>query len=98
MPPVIRPFNPPVAQPNTRAVRSPLSAEARQAQRAFFQQAVAAPATTQPAAAPAQVKALTGAHSGQAIEPVVTRVRTQPIPDEKPTGYRRPGSFVDIKV
>jgi hypothetical protein len=94
MPPVIRPFNPPVAAPNPTPARSPLSAEARQAQRAFFQQAAGVPATTQPAAVVAPVRVA----PSQAIEPAVTRVRTQPIPDEKPTGYRRPGSFIDIKV
>ena len=98
MPPVIRPFNPPAVPPNTTPIRGSLNTDARQAQRAFFQQAVAAPATAQPTTSPAPVRATSGSAPSQAIEPAVTRVRTQPIPDEKPTGYRRPGSFIDIKV
>ena len=87
MPPVIRPFQPPVISPDRTPVRQQPAADVRAAQRAFFQQAVG---DTTPASAP---KA-----QSRAIEPVVTRVTTQPIPDEKPTRYMRPGSFVDVKV
>ena len=93
----VRPFHPPAVQPNQTPARS---SAAREAQRAFFQQALsnAAPAQATQAPAVAQTVAPVRAAAGQAIEPHVTRVRTQPIPDEKPLGYRRPGSFVDIKV
>jgi CO/xanthine dehydrogenase Mo-binding subunit len=93
----IRPFHPPTVAPNQTPVRSNA---AREAQRAFFQQALGNAAPAQAAQAPAatQVAAPVRASTSRAVEPHVTRVRTQPIPDEKPIGYRRPGSFVDIKV
>jgi hypothetical protein len=91
MPPVIRPFHPPVISPDRTPVRQQPAADVRAAQRAFFQQAVG---DTTPASAPKAVQA----SQSRAIEPVVTRVTTQPIPDEKPTRYMRPGSFVDVKV
>ena len=100
MPEPIRPFHPPAVTPNQTPVRSNA---AREAQRAFFQQALGA---QQPAAQAAPVQAprpaatavAVRAPTSQAVAPHVTQVRTQPIPDEKPIGYRRPGSFVDIKV
>jgi hypothetical protein len=91
MPPVIRPFNPPQVQQPTATPAAKPAADVRAAQRAFFQQALG---DTTPASAPVTVQRA----ASRAVEPAVTRVRTEPIPDEKPTGYRRPGSFVDIKV
>ena len=91
MPPVIRPFQPPVISPDRAPVRQQPAADVRAAQRAFFQQAVG---DTTPVSAPKAAQA----SQSRAIEPVVTQVRTQPIPDEKPTRYMRPGSFVDVKV
>jgi hypothetical protein len=87
-PPVIRPFSPPVVSPDRTPARQP-AADVRAAQRAFFQQALG---DVTPVSAPK------AASQSRAVEPVVTRVKTQPIPDEKPTRYMRPGSFVDIKV
>jgi hypothetical protein len=92
MPPVIRPFNPPVISPDRTPVRQQPGADVRAAQRAFFQQAIG---DVTPASAPVAAQPLS---QSRALEPVVTRVKTQPIPDEKPTRYMRPGSFVDIKV
>lgn len=91
MPPVIRPFHPLVVSPDRTPLRQQPAADVRAAQRAFFQQAVG---DTTPASAPKAAQA----PQSRAIEPVVTRVKTQPIPDEKPTRYMRPGSFVDVKV
>jgi hypothetical protein len=82
--PVIRPYIPPSVQPSqTPKARS--TAEARAAQRAFFQQAMGdvTPVRTAPvASAPAQV----------------ARAVNKPIPDEPPARIMRPGSFVDLKV
>ncbi len=88
MPPVIRPFNPPVTTPPSQTPATRPASEARAAQRAFFQQALG-DQTPVRAAAPSDPRAL---------EPQVTRVRTRPIPEEKPTRILRPGSFIDIKV
>ena len=98
MPAPIRPFNPPALVQTPTQVRP--SDAARQAQRAFFQQALGAPTTAQPAQAARAAAAVAPVRSAasQAVQPHVTPVRTQPIPDEKPIGYRRPGSYVDIKV
>jgi hypothetical protein len=93
MPPVIRPFNPPVLPAATP--RSTAAPDVRAAQRAFFQQAMG---DTTPASAPAAAAPVARSAPSRAIEPAVTRVKTQPIPDEKPTRILRPGSFVDIKV
>ncbi len=89
MPPEIRPFNPPVIPPDRTPARPASSALA--AQRAFFQQAVVAEVTPVAPSAPRTAQAC-------AAEPTVTHLKTTPIPDEKPTRYMRPGSFVDIKV
>jgi hypothetical protein len=93
---VIRPFSPPVVNPQAtpQRVQTPAqakgTAEARAAQRAFFQHALgdSTPVRAAPVAAPT-------AHS-QPAQPV--RAITQPIPDEPPTRILRPGSFVDIKI
>lgn len=92
---VIRPFNPPVATPQTqKPVQTPAqqksAAEARAAQRAFFQQALgdSTPVRAAPVAGPA-------AHS-QAAQPARDIIR--PLPEEPPSRPMRPGSFVDIKV
>ena len=93
---VIRPFNPPVMNPQAgaRPVQTPAqakgTADARAAQRAFFQQALgdATPVRAAPVSTPA-------AHS-QAARP--TPAITRPIPDEKPERIMRPGSFIDIKI
>lgn len=93
---VIRPFTPPVLTPQQtqRPVQTPAqargAAEARAAQRAFFQQALgdATPVRAAPVAAAA-------AHS-QPAPP--TREIIRPIPDEPPARPMRPGSFIDIKV
>ena len=92
MSPVIRPFNPPVVhtQP-TPAAKPP--AEARAAQRAFFQQALgdATPVRTAP-----PVSAPVIAPSVAA--PQAARVLNRPLPEEPPARIMRPGSFVDVKV
>ena len=92
---VIRPFSPPVVTPQS-TVQSPErargTAEARAAQRAFFQQALgdATPVRAAPPAAPvAQV---------QGAQPVRAAGLVRPIPEEPPARVMRPGSFVDIKV
>jgi hypothetical protein len=94
---VIRPFNPPVVNPqqtlrpaSTPAPATRGAAEARAAQRAFFQQALgdATPVRAAPVTAPV-------AHS-QAAQP--TRDIIRPLPDEPPSRPMRPGSFIDIKV
>jgi hypothetical protein len=94
MPP-IRPYTPPVIP--TVTPKAPQAADVRAAQRAFFQQAVG---DTTPAGAPVMASAATATArtTAQAVEPAVTRVKTQPIPDQKPTRYMQPGSFIDIKV
>jgi len=86
--PVIRPFNPPAAQPTQTPASRP-AAEARAAQRAFFQQAVG---DQTPVRAPAtlDVRAPNA--------PTATRNIVRPLPDEKPQRILRPGSFVDIKI
>jgi hypothetical protein len=89
---VIRPFNPPVVttQPTPSAPeRARGTAEAKAAQRAFFQQALgdATPVRAAPVAQAAQP-----ARSAQTVGVV------RPIPDEPPARVMRPGSFVDIKV
>lgn len=98
---VIRPFTPPTLQPQTTPQARP-SADARAAQRAFFQQALgdstpvrAAPAVSAPVQAQAPVAAQA---ASRAVEPQVTRMVQRPIPDEPPTRIMRPGSFVDLKV
>jgi hypothetical protein len=95
---VIRPFIPPVVtpqQPTSAPVRARGAAEARAAQRAFFQQALgdATPVRAAPAAAPI---AQTQAAQPPRAAPAVGVVR--PIPEEPPARVMRPGSFVDIKV
>jgi hypothetical protein len=102
MPPPIRPFQPLATTPPTQTP-SRTSEAARQAQRAFFQQALGQAPAPQTPQAPQALRAATTpapvrAAASQAVAPHVTQVRTQPIPDEKPIGYRRPGSFIDIKV
>jgi len=93
MPPVIRPFNPPVL-PTATTTLARATPDVRAAQRAFFQQAIG---DTTPVGTPKPVQAVAPA-APRAVEPAATRVRTQPVPDEKPTGYKRPGSYLDIKV
>jgi hypothetical protein len=93
---VIRPFNPPVVNPQQtpRPASTPAqtrsATEARAAQRAFFQQALgdATPVRAAPVAAPV-------AHSQPAP---ATRDIIRPLPDEPPSRPMRPGSFIDIKV
>ena len=86
---VIRPFNPPVVpQPTSAPVRT--TAEAKAAQRAFFQQALGD--ATPVRAAPA-VTAPSKPQAAQAAREV-----RRPIPAEPPARVMRPGSFVDIKV
>ena len=92
---VIRPFNPPVVTPQTPAQppeRARGTAEARAAQRAFFQQALgdATPVRAAPAAAP-----VVQTHVARPAQPLGV---VRPIPDEPPARVMRPGSFVDIKV
>jgi hypothetical protein len=94
---VIRPFNPPVVTPQPTplaqgTVRTRGTAEAKAAQRAFFQQALgdATPVRAAPAAAPV-------AHV-QGAQPARPAGVVRPIPDEPPARVMRPGSFVDIKV
>jgi hypothetical protein len=95
---VIRPFNPPVVtpqQPTSAPVRVRGAAEAKAAQRAFFQQALgdATPVRAAPATAPvAATQAAQPARAAQAAGVV------RPIPEEPPARVMRPGSFVDIKV
>lgn len=90
---VIRPFNPPVVTPRTpaQAPAAPrATADAKAAQRAFFQQALgdATPVRAAPqAAAPSH---------GQSPQRVAEIRRA--IPDEPPARPMRPGSFIDIKV
>lgn len=91
---VIRPFNPPVVtlQPIPSAgapARARGTAEAKAAQRAFFQQALgdATPVRAAPPAAPTQ--------AAQSARPAGV---VRPIPEEPPARVMRPGSFVDIKV
>ena len=91
---VIRPFNPPVVNTTPKPVQTPTqargAAEARAAQRAFFQQALgdATPVRVAP-------RATTVSHSQAA--PATPDIR-RPIPAEPPTRLMRPGSFVDVKV
>ena len=89
---VIRPFNPPAVTPHpaTTQIRARGTAEARAAQRAFFQQALgdATPVRAAPAAA--------AAAAAQSAQPV--REVRRPVPDEPPARVMRPGSFVDVKV
>lgn len=92
---VIRPFNPPVVTPHTASAPVRTTAEARAAQRAFFQQALgdATPVRAAPVAAPvAQTQATQPARAAQTTGVV------RPIPEEPPARVMRPGSFVDIKV
>jgi hypothetical protein len=93
---VIRPFNPPVVtpqQPTSAPART--TAEARAAQRAFFQQALgdATPVRATPVAAP--VAHTQAAQPTRAAQPAGV---VRPIPEEPPTRVMRPGSFIDIKV
>jgi len=97
MPPVIRPFSPPTVTTQPTPAARP-SADARAAQRAFFQQAlgdstpvrtappVSAPVIARPISAPA------------ASAPQATRTLARTLPDEPPARIMRPGSFVDVKV
>jgi hypothetical protein len=92
---VIRPFSPPVVSPPTPAqapVRARPTAEAKAAQRAFFQQALGdgTPVRAAPAAAPAA--------QSPSARPTQTAGVVRPIPEEPPARAMRPGSFVDIKV
>jgi hypothetical protein len=95
---VIRPFNPPVLTPQTAPKPAPAAAqtrgaaEARAAQRAFFQQALGDPTPVRAAPAPAPPAA------AQAPGIQVSREVRRPIPEEPPAQIKRPGSFVDIKV
>ena len=95
---VIQPFKPTVLAPQQPAqapARARDSAEARAAQRAFFQQALGdvTPVRAAPVAAPAaQVSAPQEARAPQAMGVV------RPLPEEPPARVMRPGSFVDIKV
>lgn len=95
---VIRPFDPSAVTPpqtTPAATRARGSAEARAAQRAFFQQALgdATPVRAAPAAAPAaQVSGVQTPRAAQAAGVV------RPIPEEPPARTMRPGSFIDIKV
>jgi hypothetical protein len=95
---VIRPFNPPVVtpqQPTSAPVRARGAAEAKAAQRAFFQQALgdATPVRAAPvAAAVAQVSAPQATRAAQPTGVV------RPVPEEPPARVMRPGSFIDIKV
>jgi hypothetical protein len=105
---VIRPFNPPVINPQ-QAVQSPTqvrsTAEARAAQRAFFQQALgdSTPVQAAPTTAPAApVKAAQPAQAASAAQapqaPQPAREVRRPIPAEPPARIMRPGSFIDIKI
>jgi hypothetical protein len=92
---VIRPFNPPVVTPQpTPPTGAPArgTAEAKAAQRAFFQQALgdATPVRAPPATTP-----VSHAHAAQPARPAGV---VRPIPEEPPARVMRPGSFVDIKV
>ena len=91
MPPVIRPFTPPVVSPPTTPAARP-AADARAAQRAFFQQVIGD--QTPVRAAPAVQRPM----QASAVEAPVVRDRIRPIPEDKPDRIMRPGSFVDIKV
>lgn len=102
---VIRPFNPPVINPQQAVLPSTQTrstAEARAAQRAFFQQAlgdstpVRAAPTTAPAAPVKAAQPAQAASAPQAAQPV--REVRRPIPAEPPARIMRPGSFVDIKI
>lgn len=86
--PVIRPFTPSTAQPTQTPASRP-AAEARAAQRAFFQQAIG---DQTPVRAPAAMDV----RAPQAA--TATRQIVRPTPDEKPARIMRPGSFIDIKV
>ena len=96
---VIRPFNPPAVtpQPATSQIRARGSAEARAAQRAFFQQALgdATPVRAAPVATPAAAAQVQSAQPARAAQTVGVM---RPIPDEPPARVMRPGSFVDVKV
>ncbi len=101
MSPVIRPFNPPVIQPQAPAAKPP--AEARAAQRAFFQQALGDPTpvrTAPPVSAPVIAPSVIARASAPAPTATaqVTRTLNRPLPEEPPTRIMRPGSFVDVKV
>jgi hypothetical protein len=93
---VIRPFNPPVVTrptPSQAPVRARPTAEAKAAQRAFFQQALgdATPVRAAPPSTP--VVQTQAAQASRAIQGVV-----RPVPEEPPARVMRPGSFIDIKV
>ena len=95
---VIRPFSPPVVSPPTSSaepMRARGSAEARAAQRAFFQQALgdATPVRAAPVAAP--VSQAQAAQPARAAQPAGVM---RPVPEEPPARPMRPGSFIDIKV
>ena len=91
---VIRPFTPPVVNTTSKPVQTPTqqrgAAEARAAQRAFFQQALgdATPVRAAPDAT----------SSSLSQPPPATRDIRRPIPAEPPTRIMRPGSFVDVKI
>jgi len=95
---VIRPFNPPVVTPQSPG-QAPAtargSAEAKAAQRAFFQQALG-DATPVRAAPPTSPVAQT--QEAQPVRSVQTTGIVRPIPREPPARVMRPGTFVDIKV
>jgi hypothetical protein len=73
-------------------VRSRGTAEAKAAQRAFFQQALgdATPVRAAPVTTPVA--------QAQAAQPARPAGVVRPIPEEPPARVMRPGSFVDIKV
>ncbi|HEY4029592.1 MAG TPA: hypothetical protein VGM25_04570 [Caulobacteraceae bacterium] len=99
---VIRPFNPPVLTQPTPSAQPPVRArgvaEAKAAQRAFFQQALgdATPVRAAPTAASAAPAAQTA--SAQPMRAAQPAGVVRPIPDQPPARPMRPGSFIDIKV
>jgi hypothetical protein len=91
---VIRPFSPPVVNTTPKPVQTPTqqrgAAEARAAQRAFFQQALGD-------ATPVRAAPVATAASHALATPATQDIR-RPIPAEPPARIMRPGSFVDVKV
>jgi hypothetical protein len=93
---VIRPYSPPVVTqptPSQAPARARPTAEAKAAQRAFFQQALgdATPVRAAPAMAP--VSQTQTAQPTRAAQGVI-----RPTPEEPPARPMRPGSFIDIKI
>ena len=91
---VIRPYSPPVVATTPKPLQTPTqargAAEARAAQRAFFQHALGDPTPVR--ASPVA----TAASLSQPAPP--SRDIRRPLPDEPPSRLMRPGSFVDVKV